>query len=342
MRKKLIVGIVIVLLLSTGGWIFSRQQFKKNSDNSKTLYHGTIVIGYTLWPGYLGLYVASDKGYFAQEGLSVEVRKYDGFGDLSKAYQSGEIQGKANLTLDAVQEMYSGLDHRAVVAIDYSNGSDAIIAAAAIKKFEDIRGKKVAFEHGTLEEFFFRYALEQHTMTLDDIIPVNLNPEESVAALIRKEVDVAVAFEPLISPTLTAMNGNKIYSSAQAPGLIVDLLTFRSDFIRQYPETVTAIVRAYFKAIDFWKEHPEETYRVTAARNGVTPEEIAEQLHGINILDIHDNRVMFTFAAGLQSLYGNFKNINKFITRIQHTDGVLNTDDLVDPRFIRALSYEKL
>ena len=35
-----------------------------------------IVFGISDWPGYLGFYIARDLGYFAEEGLDIEFKKY--------------------------------------------------------------------------------------------------------------------------------------------------------------------------------------------------------------------------------------------------------------------------
>ena len=47
---------------------------------------------------------------------------------------------------DVVNEVYKGLDHKIVLAIDHSNGSDGIIASSKIKSITDAKGKRIAFE----------------------------------------------------------------------------------------------------------------------------------------------------------------------------------------------------
>ena len=83
-----------------------------------------------------------------------------------------------------------------------------------------------------------------------------------------------------------------------------------------YPETMNAILTAYFKGLAFWKEHPSEANAMTAKEFSDTPEGIAAQLKGIKMLDPMDNQIAFTFAAGLNSLYGNMRQIGKFIKNI--------------------------
>ncbi len=329
-----IVLIIVGILAAVGfGYHFY-------TTTTTTTYAGKIVIGTETWPGYFPLYVAEERGYFREEGLDVDVKRYVALGEVSRDYQAGKLQGRANLTLDAVSEALDGLDHRVILAIDYSNGSDAIVARQGIKNISDLKGKRVAYEAGTLEEFFVAWALSEYKMSLADIVPVLGNPEESVTNLVEGRADAAVSHEPFLSQLITQNSGiHTVYSSADALGLITDILTFRSDFIEAYPETIPKIIRAYFKAMRFWRDNPEESNAIMAKEFGDTKESIAEQLKGITMLNERDNKTAFTFTQGLDSLYGNMKKTNEFIVehRRDEQQKEIDTDELIEPRFLRIV-----
>ena len=133
-----------------------------------------------------------------------------------------------------------------------------------------------------------------------------------------------------------------VYSSQDAPGLITDIMTFRTDFVEAHPETVEAIVRAYFKGLAFWKEHPEEANTITAKEYSDTPESIARQLGGIKMLDEQDNVIAFTYAAGLRSLYGNLHQIEKFVRKHKgESSAPLDTNKLIERKFIKNIAEKK-
>ena len=335
--KKNLSGIFLVILI----FVFMAIGYSIFHEDHKAvkLYTGKIIIGMETWPGYLALIVARDKGYFQQAGLDVEIKRYVTLGDLSKDYVAGKMQGRANLTLDAVNEYLSGLDHKAVLVIDYSNGSDAILAREGVNTIKDIQGKKVGFEPDTLEEFFLTWALKENGISMADIIPVHAGPQETPQLLKNGAIDVAVSHEPFISELSSSGSFHTIYSSADAPGLITDILTFRADFIQAHPEIVQTIVSAYFKALKFWKENPQEACAMVAKEFGDTPEGIAGQLKGITMLDERDNQIALTFAAGFQSLYGNMRQTANFIRQHRGVDiQDVNTDKidkLIEPRFTK-------
>ena len=345
MRANRTLVSVVTAGVVLSGWLGLRAvRSRTAAQQAASGYAGTITIGTETWPGYLPLYVAREKGYFRDEGLQVDIKLYVGLGQLSKDYVAGKMQARANLTFDAVTESLQGMRHRAVLAIDYSNGSDAILARKGIKGVKDFAGKRVGYEANTLEEFFLVWALNQYGLSLRDVVSVHGDPEKTLSMLEAGHVDVAVSHEPFLSKTLRTGKAHAVYSSVDAPGLITDILTIRTDFIESHPEAVQGLVRGYFRGLDYWKEHPQEACVILAKEFGDTPENICAQMKGITMLDLADNRTAFTFAMGLQSLYGNMRKIGVFIQEHSApTDKVtaLDTDALIDARTIRKIFKER-
>lgn len=336
---KKFLNIILLLIVIAGPGCQNLDQDKKSAK----LYPGKIAIGMETWPGYIALIIARDKGYFQEAGLNVEIIRYINLGEISKDYMAGKLQGRANITFDAVNEHFNGLNHKAVLAIDYSNGSDAIVARTDIKTVKDFQGKKVGYEPDTLEEFFLSWALSENGLAMSDIVPIAAGPQDTPKLLKQGAIDIAVSHEPFISELLSSPDFHIAYSSAEAPGLIADILTFRTDFVDAYPETIQTIVDVYFKALKFYKEHPGEAHIMLAKEFGDTPDNIARQMKGITMLDEQDNETALTFAAGLQSLYGNMRQIANFV---RHHRGIdiekVNTDKIdkiIDPRFTK-IKYE--
>ncbi len=310
--------------------------------HQEPLHYEKITIGATIWPGYLLLYVARDKGFFKELGLDVEIKTYVSQAECSKDYTSGKLQGRTNLTSEMITESLAGFDQRVVMIIDYSNGSDGIVALPSITNLKQFKGKKIAFEHNTLEEYFLTYALAQSGLSLKDIIPVDLDAEASAKAIMEGNVDIAVTFEPFLSEATKNNKNNLVYSSANAPGIITDIFTFRTDFVQTHPKTITAFMQAYFKALKFWQENPNEANDIIAKEYHITREEIAQQLKGITILDENANATAFTFSVGTQSLYGNMRKVGDFIFQHQGKKEILlDTDKLIEKQFIREIIKAK-
>jgi NitT/TauT family transport system substrate-binding protein len=329
MKKQVLILLILILASCS-----------PSLETEKKLYSEEITIGLNYWPGNIAIYLAKEKGFFEDAGLNVNIKSYVSLKELSKDYVNGEMKGRANLVLDAINEAYEELDHKIVLAIDHSTGSDAIIARKGIDTPSDVKGRKVSYESGTLEEFFLSWMLKEIALTLDDIIPVEGNPEETAEMLKKGEIDVAVTHEPYITKLLGSNEFNIIYSSKDSPGLITDVLTFRTDFIQEHPDTVEEIVHAYFRGLKYLKEYPDESYQIYSKETGESPESIAEQLKGITLLDERDNTDAFTFAAGLSSLYVNARNIGMFVKEQREEDFDINTDNLITKQFQRHFTIE--
>ena len=50
-------------------------------------------VGINPWPGYGPLFLAADKGFFAEEGIDVELVELTSLADVRRAFERGQIDG---------------------------------------------------------------------------------------------------------------------------------------------------------------------------------------------------------------------------------------------------------
>ena len=82
MSKKNVPVVAFIFIVLACSW-FAFQKFSIRNvpgHPPKKIYQGKIIIGTEIWPGYLPLYVAGEKGYFKEAGLDVSIKLYKGFG----------------------------------------------------------------------------------------------------------------------------------------------------------------------------------------------------------------------------------------------------------------------
>ena len=342
MRTRFLLALGVVAVIVGAVWWWQRSSLRAGTLLAPTVQDaGTVTIGVVDWPGYVALYVARDQGYFRDAGLNVEIKRYAGLAELSQDYIAGKMQGRANISLDMVNEALGGLSQKVILVIDHSSGADAILARPDIHDLSQAKGLRVAYEFNTLEEFLLTWALRQYGLSLADIHGVSAMPEDALKLLLAGTVDAAVSYEPFISPALAAGTTHVVYSSKDAPGLIADLLTFRTDFLNAHPNEIHRLLQAYFKAFAFWKEHPNEAHAIVAKELHDTPENIAAQYAGVKVLDEAENATAFTFSGGIQSLYGNLRQVGEFVLSHRQGAATFDTDKLIDRTFIKALAEER-
>ncbi len=256
----------------------------------------TYRIGLGPWVGFGPLYLAQEKGFFKDAGVAVDLNVLTGLAERNSALRSGQVDGLAAPVDYFVLSAGNHLETTIVMEIDESVGGDGIVANKSIQKFEDLRGKKVAFQRGLPSEFFLRALLQQHGMRLEELNAVDMETAQAGAAFIAKQIDAAGVWEPWLTKAQEQGDGHVLASTKEYPNLIVDCIAFNKDVVAQHPDDVQKIVNAIFRAIDYWKAHPEEANAIMAPHFQVDAAKYALILSGAKFGDLTRNQQYFGSA----------------------------------------------
>lgn len=254
-------------------------------------------IGYPVWVGYGPLFLAEKKGFLKELGTSVELINMEDTKTRYPALAAKRIDGMMTTIDTVVQRLKPDFQMAAILPMDDSKGGDGIVARKTIASVKDLKGKKVAFSEGSVSHFFLAYVLQQNGLSLNDVTMVNMTAGDAGAAFVAGKVDAAVTWEPWLTKGKKAPHGKVLVDSSTTPNLIVDVLIFRKDVIKARPKDMENIVKAWGKAVDFWKSNPDEANKIMAAAVGgwlKDPKVFAETLTGIHYYD----------AAGLKQFFG--------------------------------------
>jgi outer membrane protein OmpA-like peptidoglycan-associated protein/ABC-type amino acid transport substrate-binding protein len=126
----------------------------------------------------------------------------------------------------------SGLDGRAVMIVDNTQGADAIIARDPnIRSVEDLAGKKIALLQYTPSHGMVIDAIDNSSMTARKKASVQyvfVNAEEGTAGvrstLESGNVDAAALWDPDLSLAIHNANAHVVYSTKTASNLIFDVM----------------------------------------------------------------------------------------------------------------------
>ena len=326
---RAIVGIAFVAVFAVAGGFFSYERLRPRPQT-------VVFMGYQTWPGVLPYLVAKDQGFFSRNGLDVRSRKIDSYVEEMADLSSGSIDFAGDIVLlDVVERASRGEPWTVVLATDYSNGADGIVAGKDVVSPQGLAGKTVAVEQNTMGAYLLYDALRKNGLGLADVNMVNLTAIEAADAFVRKEVNAAVTYEPDLSRAARDGDGRVVFSSADSPGLIVDVLAFTNGFPEQNPETVRAVIRSYFEAIDFIAKDPDRAYEIGAAYLGVTPEELRAQMVGIRQLGRLDNAALMTYGVGPKSLHGLYQDAYDYLSGIGIAGAHSDSTAVIDPQYFR-------
>ena len=250
----------------------------KKVDNGNVT---SVNMAFQNWVGYGPFYLAQDKGFCREEG--VELNFVDEPLDSARmvAFKEGMLDFEGG-TLDLlVSKVAGGAPIVAVMEIDTSFGSDAIVAAADIKTLDDLEGKSVVLARDDVGETFLSYLFYKKGITLDKVKMVSYNSEFVAEAFLKGEAEACVTWEPQVSEALKRPGAHILASTREYPDVIIDTLNVRRDLLEKDPDLVKGLMRAWFKALKYYRDEPEEASAIIAAYYGITPEEYRKQVEGL-------------------------------------------------------------
>jgi NitT/TauT family transport system substrate-binding protein len=317
-HRKLLLG--VVLTLSAGAM------------SPLTLAAEKLKVGYNNWVGSSGVFVAQEKGFFKQAGIEVEFVPFKGPSDAIPPLVAGHID-IALTTADNVVlvNAKSGDDLKIIFATDTSNGADAVVSKKTISSLADLKGKTVAVTQGEVNELLLLNGLEKAGMKPADIKSVNMDPDSAGAAFIAGKVDAAVTWEPWISQAVAA-GGKVVFSSAQVPNLILDVVTVKSSTIKAKGKAIAAFLAAVDKGTAFLRSNPDEATPFTAKWLEVKPGEVKDMLTGVKLYGMADNAKLLHDNVTAKTL----DNISAFYLSHKTITKSVKGSAMVDGSFIQA------
>ena len=321
-------ALVLIVVLAAGPMGWSTGQVRAAAQ--------TLHLGYSTWVGYGPLFLARDYRYFDEAGVNVELTNIEDPKLRFAALAAGKLDGLVT-TLDTMSLYWKpNFQFQAVLGLDDSKGGDGIVSNAAIKSIKDLRGKRVAFNEGSVSHFFLSVLLRQNGMSEKDLRSVNMRQDDAGAAFLGGKVDAAVTWEPWLSRAKKAPHGHILVDSSQTPGLIVDIMLFRRNVIQEHPAAVRAAIQGWYKAIDYWKKNPADANRVMAKAVGGWLKDVKtfqETLDGVRYYDQAINR---DYMAPGGQIYVTAQNAIDIWTSLGKIKSRESAGDLVNNSFVLA------
>lgn len=236
-------------------------------------------IGLNAWPGYEFLYLAQEKGFYREEGVDVQLVGFNSLSDARRAYERGQIDGLGTTIVEVLQAReYSRRSPQIVQAVDYSDGADMLLARPGITNVSGLRGARVGVELASVCIFVLYRALEKHGLSLNDVQLVSSDQATMAAAFQKGALDAVVTYPPNTVSLLRDGRARRVFTSAEIPGEVMDVIAIEEDVCKRRPRDVERIIRAFHRAIDYAQENPDDAHAIMARREGITPSEFKQTL----------------------------------------------------------------
>ncbi len=211
--------------------------------------------------------MAIRQGYYKQEGLEVEWRRFA----LGKEGRDAMIAGAIDINATAPTPFLIGLEkgvpYTAVAVNSLFCGTNHIVVRkdADINSVAQLRGKKIGIPRGTITDYVFAARMAPaHGLKPGDYEVANIpDAKDRIPSLIAKAIDAAALTDPQVS-------------IGEQDGMIRSIenfckydpqpfmLTVTNKILKENPDAVVAYLRGWLKGVNLLKEQPEKAAAVYA------------------------------------------------------------------------------
>ncbi len=253
MKKLLfLVSVLVMIVLSAAGCGNTADQTAGNKELQE------INIGLMPDIDSVPVIMAQEKGYFAEEGLKVNIQQFKSAMDRDAALQSGNLDGAISDMLAVAFAKSGGFD---VKVTAFTNGSYKLIAGkdAEVNSVHDLIGKDVAISKNTIIEY-----------VTDQITATNNMPENSLNKVVIPQIPtrlemlqngkLAAATLPEPMGSIAIYNGCKYITGSDELGINPGVMMFTSKAVESKKAELQAFYRAYNKAVAYLNDTDKAQY----------------------------------------------------------------------------------
>lgn len=216
-------------------------------------------------------WIAQEQGLYGKVGLDVDLKGYVSGKEAADALRAGQVDVAVASEFVVASRSFSEPDLRVMGSIAFYRNKGVVARRdRGIASPADLRGKRIGVTSPSGAEYSLTVFLALHGLTVQDVTPVNLAPQEIVAALGKGDLDAAITWDPHVRAIEQALGANGI--SFQGGGLdSYLLLVTRQDVVMAHDKATARLLRALVLAEDWLHAHPEAAQAYIAARFKVDP-----------------------------------------------------------------------
>jgi NitT/TauT family transport system substrate-binding protein len=262
---------------------------------------------------YLPLTIAERLGHFKEQGLDVTINDFRGGAQSLQALAGGSVDVVTGAYEHTIRMQAKGQDVRALVELGRLPGIVLGVRkerAEAYKSPADLKGMKIGVSApGSSTNFFVMYLMAKAGLKPADAsyIGVGIGPSV-IAAVIKGEIDAMSNLDPMmtkleidgqikvVADSRTEQGTRAIFGGSNPAAV----LYAKQDFIARNPNTVQALVNAFYKTLKWLESATPE--QVTAT----VPEEYWLGDKALYTAAVKANKPVYSVtglipAAGMQS-----------------------------------------
>lgn len=217
---------------------------------------------------YAPMYLALEKGYYAERGLNVKPSPMSSGTDLAVMVSTNELQ----VALSGVGPAFwngveSGLPLN-IIAPGHEEANPVatplmVAADSEITSVDQLAGKRVSVNAPGATEYWLDAAMRTADLTIGDVDLQYLGFPDAVAALVSGALDAAMIGEPLATQGVQDGSLRVLSNDFDVEGVQVTAVFSNTEWVDGNPEAAANFVAAYIQACRDLNDAPNDPLNLT-------------------------------------------------------------------------------
>jgi len=242
-------------------------------------------VAWSIYVGWMPWEYAGDSGILKKwadkYGIEIKLLRMDYIPSV-EAYVGKQVDACVMTNMEALNmPAASGIDTTVLIVGDYSNGNDALLTRGGVG-VKDLSGKTINLVELSVSHYLLNRALEINGMSDRDVTLQNTSDSDiGPIFLADTSQEAVVTWNPIVMEIEQAPGVDKVFTSADIPGEIIDLMAVRSDVLKEHPELGKALTGAWYEVMSVMSKRGPEAEAAIAAMaegSGATATEYKAQL----------------------------------------------------------------
>lgn len=202
---------------------------------------------------YAPMYVALEKGYYAERGIDARPTPMNSGTDLAVLVSNNDLQ----VALSGIgPAFWNGIDSGlplTLIAPGHEEGNPVatplmVGAESEITSVDQLAGKRVSVNAPGATEYWLNAALETGGLTIEDVDLQYLGFPDAVTALASNALDAAMIGEPLATAAQQDGTARILSDDFDVEGIQVTAVFSNNDWVDGNSETASNFIAAYLQA----------------------------------------------------------------------------------------------
>jgi NitT/TauT family transport system substrate-binding protein len=275
-------------------------------------------------------YIAQKKGFFAKNGLDVELIYFQGGSQVIQAMLGGDLPLTVTAGPEGVIAKLQGADI-ALLAANNPTMHFSLFVNPEIKKAEELRGKTAGISRfGSSSDFSIRYILKSLGLADRDVTIVQIGDNPSRLAALKSNAIQASVFT---TPNTVRAKKAGFVSMVDAYKLGLKFhgsgIAANGAFLRDHRPIVEQFLKGFLEGVAYAKTHKEESLPLIKEFMKLRDQDEVEDSYQVIIHDIQP-RKPYPLKEAVETV---LRNVESTIPKAK----TVKPEDLIDDSILRRL-----